>query len=87
MAPRLLHDNDSRPRREPFDTAAGEYPAAMEYRSTAEARLWRASELPDRVGQVKRISGWVLAECWPGQRERERERRVSDADASYYARV
>ncbi len=37
-------------------------------------------------GRMERQSGLKLAESQPGQRERERERRVSDADASYNGR-
>ena len=56
-----------------------------------KARLLRASTLAgtrnqaDRTGRLELQSGPLLAESQPGQRERERERRVSDADASYYA--
>jgi hypothetical protein len=39
------------------------------------------------TGRLERRSGLALAESRPGQRERERERRVSDADASYWGRI
>src|ERR1022692_773659 len=57
-----------------------------------KARLLRASTLAgtrnqaDRTGRLERRSGLDLAVSQPGQRERERERRVSDADRSHYAR-
>jgi hypothetical protein len=46
----------------------------------------RNSDAEDQAGpydRMKRQPGLKLAEGQPGQRERERERRVSDADASY----
>src|SRR3984957_3655103 len=50
-------------------------------------RLRRKRDQASRVARLERRSGLELVESRPGQRERERERRVSDADASYYARV
>jgi hypothetical protein len=41
--------------------------------------------LPGHADRWERRSGLWLAVSRAGQRERERERRVSDADASYYA--
>src|SRR6202034_1190951 len=46
----------------------------------------RDSDAEDQTGPYDRLeqrSGLKLAESHPGKRERERERRVSDADASY----
>gem|GEM_PF-6348583 len=50
-----------------------------------KARSVRASDHAGPIRRLERFSGLRLALSRPGQRERERERRVSDADASYYA--
>ena len=50
-----------------------------------KAHLQRASDQTGPYDRRGDESGLKLAVSQPGQRERERERRVSDADASYYA--